>query len=525
MERKYKSGCTDAMRATAWSLGVFCLLVILGVFWLRASGSWNYISVLVATIPVAVIAVFAHFYGLLENETLIFRAYALILSYFCLVFVFIIPPMSSPDEGHHFFSSYWISDVVTGDATLQDGGSFPVREDVVEMYNGSSMAIGSSGYRRVFDSFGLFADSDEVVQVNQFDFSFGSENVAAKIPSVVGILIARGLNLGAYPLFYLGRLLAALFFVCCVLLAVHITPTAKAAFMGISLLPMSLQLAGSYSYDCGIIALCFLLSAVLLRSIFSNEEIGLRQAVTLFALVFLVAPLKIVYLSVLLLLLFIPQRRFCSRKYAFIFKLVVVISAIASIASVRLASISSLVGSGAVDSLDYRGTETGIFYSLNDLLSDPLGTAALFVRTFDVMGDFYIESMVGALPGWLQANLRAPNLLIYAYLGCLLLCVQKTQFDNQSISLGVRVAMIAACFLTFLGVSLSMAVGWTFNTEGVIQGVQGRYFLPMAPMALLALRSRDIEVQKSPYDICLVTLTFLNVIYLLRFTSIAFSLP
>ena len=85
--------------------------------------------------------------------------------------------------------------------------------------------------------------------------------------------------------------------------------------------------------------------------------------------------------------------------------------------------------------------------------------------------------------------------------------------------------MTAACFLTFLGVSLSMAVGWTFNTEGVIQGVQGRYFLPMAPMALLALRSRDIEVQKSPYDICVVTLTFLNVIYLLRFTSIAFSLP
>ena len=514
--------------ATRVFLGCFVALVLLsglGLFWFRLSNSWGYIPVLVGLLPVGVSVVYLHCSGKLKNPDYAVRAFAFILLAFCLTFVFAIPPMSSPDEGHHFLSSYWLSDIVMGDASINDGSNFPVRSDVVDMYEGSSMAIGASQYDRVTDSFRLLADSPSKEQVTLFGFNFGSENIVAKIPSVLGIVIARIMNLGAYPLFYIGRLCSAFFFVACAVIAVSITPVGKAVFMGVSLLPMTLQLAGSYSYDCGIISFSLLLSAVLLHAILSEERMGAAEMASLVILAAIVTPFKVVYAPILLLLFLIPRRRFGSKKAAFLFRFAVVFAAICSLVLIRFASLASLVGTGADDLLDHRGAEVGTFYSLEDLLSDPMRTAAIFVRTLFDMGDFYVESMIGSLPGWLQENLRAPNLLIYAYLVCLLFSVQKTPADNMEIPKRLKLCIVVALFLTYLGVSLSMFIGWTFVTEVVIQGVQGRYFLPVLPLGLLVFRSEDIEIKKSPIDICLTAISLLNVIYIMRFASIALSLP
>lgn len=503
----------------------FVLLSGLGVFWFRLSNSWGYIPVLVGLLPIGVGVVFLHCSDKLKKADYAVKAFAAILLAFCLIFVFAIPPMSSPDEGHHFLSAYWLSDVVMGDASFNDGSNFPVRSDVIEMYESSSMAIGASQYGRVVDSFRFLADSPSVENVALFDFNFGSENIVAKIPSVLGVVFARILNLGAYPLFYMGRLFSALFFVVCAVVSVSITPVGKAVFMGVSLLPMTLQLAGSYSYDCGIIAFCLLLSAVLLHAILSEERMGTREAAALVVLAAIVAPFKVVYAPILLLLILIPQRRFRSKKTAFLFRFAVVSAAVCALVLIRFASLASLVGAGPDDFLDHRGAEVGTFYSLGDLLSNPIRTAAIFVRTLFEMGDFYVESMVGSLPGWLQGNLRAPDLLIYAYLACLLFSVQKTPDDNVEIPKRLKLCIVVALLLTYLGVSISMFIGWTFDTEVVIQGVQGRYFLPVLPLGLLAFRSVDIEINKSPIDVCITVTSLLNVIYIMRLASIALSLP
>ena len=133
--------------ATRVFLSCFVALVLLsglGLFWFRLSNSWGYIPVLVGLLPVGVSVVYLHCSGKLKNPDYAVRAFAFILLAFCLTFVFAIPPMSSPDEGHHFLSSYWLSDIVMGDASINDGSNFPVRSDVVDMYEGSSMAIGAS---------------------------------------------------------------------------------------------------------------------------------------------------------------------------------------------------------------------------------------------------------------------------------------------------------------------------------------------------------------------------------------------
>lgn len=52
--------------------------------------------------------------------------------------------------------------------------------------------------------------------------------------------------------------------------AVRITPIGKNVMMTAGLLPMTLHLASSYSYDAGIIGLAFLLTGMCLRAVYGE---------------------------------------------------------------------------------------------------------------------------------------------------------------------------------------------------------------------------------------------------------------
>lgn len=80
--------------------------------------------------------------------------------------------------------------------------------------------------------------------------------------------------------------------------------------------------------------------------------------------------------------------------------------------------------------------------------------------------------------------------------------------------------------LCVAGIMLSMCIGHTFDTEPVIRGVQGRYFLPVLPLLLIALRSNGLAVQwRNPGVLLMSSYTVLNVFYVMRFCATALMLP
>ena len=56
---------------------------------------------------------------------------------------------------------------------------------------------------------------------------------------------------------------------------------------------------------------------------------------------------------------------------------------------------------------------------------------------------------------------------------------------------------LLACFLVLLATMLVMLMSWTPLGSSVVEGVQGRYFLPVLPLALTALRSRRLVVEQN----------------------------
>ena len=130
-------------------------------------------------------AAYAKVYHRLKSEW-VFLA---LLIAFLIIFIFIFPPFTVPDEGHHFFSTYWMVDSLPFNAHVTNDGGFLVRDIDLSLYKGrQSNAIDSSSFDSIIQNYALF-ENGKWTPFNEFSFSVSSENVSAKIGSIVGLQI------------------------------------------------------------------------------------------------------------------------------------------------------------------------------------------------------------------------------------------------------------------------------------------------------------------------------------------------
>jgi uncharacterized membrane protein len=147
----------------------------------------------------------------------------------------------------------------------------------------------------------------------------------------------------------------------------------------------------------------------------------------------------------------------------------------------------------------------------------------MYLRTFHALGDFYLYSMVGGSLGWLQDNLRAPYYLDGTLFLCLFIAAQRSNDDPYVPSKKSRMVFGLITVASVLAIMLSMLIGWTFNTEIVINGVQGRYFLPVLPLGLLAMRNHTIQIHANMGYALITGMTALNMSYLTLLTMLILS--
>lgn len=444
---------------------------------------------------------------------------ALLVS-FLFIFCFIFPPFTVPDEGHHFFSTYWLVDSLPFNDRVIDSNSFLVRDIDLSLYKGpfSSATINSASFDSIIQNFSLFGNG-RLVPFSEFSFSVGSENVIAKIGSVVGLQIGLLFGFDALPAFYMGRIGSALFFCFCAFYAYRIAPRGKSVIVFVSLLPMTLHLAASYSYDSGIIAYSLLLFACLMRGFFGEQRsLGYKDIFVYLVIAAFLAPCKVIYSGLVLLGLFVPLSKFQNVSIGRFGKLLLVFAVIVSISVLRVTSMSSLVSqsSGAT-----RGIESAQYYTINDIIMHPRNSFLVFCRTLDLLGDFYWETTLGYSLGWFQENLRFPIYFMIPYLLFGFICCLESEDEPSFLSPSCSILFIIAFALAVLGSIASMWVGWTFNYEDVIQGVQGRYFLPALPTFLFGLRTRSIKFNLSSIVCIIFGMCVMNCLYIIRFISVA----
>jgi uncharacterized membrane protein len=406
------------------------------------------------------------------------RAFLVLAPAFGLAFALVTPPLQAPDEDHHLYRAYaistgqWLSEPRDGDAVVRLPTSF--RE------------IGSRlGYDIRF-----FPDRKQEVWRLRREFSIRLEpeqtgqtlltslySPLTYAPSAAAMALARPWSPAPIVHVYLGRAASLLCWLLLVYAALRVAPAHGWTLFALALLPMSLFQAAALSADGITNGLAFLFIAVVLRA--SRADAGRfrwHEGILLVALSAGVGLAKLTYWPLAGLVLLIPRHRFGGRaERAAVAAAVVAGSLLPAALWVRV-----LRGVGAHVTTPISNPEA----QLQALVAEPLRYGEVLLATLAERFGLYVETFVGIL-GHLDTQLPS---CVYWLAPLALVALALLDGGPESPVRGwgrTWLLLIAAVAWT---VAMTAAyLGWTPPGADLVDGVQGRYFIPFAPLPLLAI--------------------------------------
>ncbi len=466
-----------------------------------------------------------------------------------LLYLFVFPPMSAPDEISHYLTAYELSSRVLGQPVRSDEGRTLVRVQdwVFEDSEGDYVIDTSGAYWKAADgsteatAAGQTLKEDtyrlvhnlltgaETPQQKQLAAAGGGDGLlaetrfytvdttpAAYLPQTVGIVLARLFHMNSIWLAYMGRFMNLLFFVGMTWLALRRLPFGREVLFGVALLPMTLHLSASFSYDVMILACMFLFTAVCLDLAYARERVRLWDVALLALLMAAGGPCKMVYAAMMGLCLLIPVRKFGGwGKWAA--SAVLVAGAWAAVMALVNAGVVNAYASAASTVLPVSGEEG---FSLTLLLHRPVLLLQMFYNTLLHHLDEYHLTMIGSELGNLDPVLNVPYFLIVFYTAGLLLLAFRVPGENLVITGGRRWWIFTVCAVCTAAIMLSMLIAWTPRTSAVIEGVQGRYFLPFLPVFLMACKNDRLVLTKDGNRSILYLMCCANLYVVLRMFSV-----
>ncbi len=344
-----------------------------------------------------------------------------------------------------------------------------------------------------------------------------STTPAAYFPQALGIAAARLLRMDSLGLAWMGRLFNLFFFVAVTTLAIRRLPFGREVLFGTALLPMTLHLSASYSYDVMILACVFLFTAVCLDLAYVRERVRVRDVALLAVLIAVAGPCKMIYAPVIGLCLLVPVKKFGGFG-RWILSAAVVLGAYA--AAMLLVNREIMIGYATVPAetaLTSNGEEG---FSLSLLLHRPGLLLQMFYNTLVHQTDEYHLTMIGERLGNLDPVLNVPYPVVLFFTAALIGLALKTPGDRQVLTGGRRIWVFALCAACGAAAMLSMLIACTPRSSNVIEGVQGRYFLPFLPAFLLACKNDWLVLTKNRNRSILYLMYCANLYVLLRIFSV-----
>lgn len=457
-----------------------------------------------------------------------------------ILFSMVLPPYSAPDEQFHINQSFTLASTIydphlpIAQSQIHSTIRRPSDQDVI-VQDGETTVF---TWQHIAKNL-LTTSPDPFTATHDFDEYQVDSSYTMYWISALGVLAGFLLRLGFIPTLFLGRLTNLLFFAFLASWAVKRTPVAKAVFATVALLPMTLHLAASYSRDSNLLALCLLFAALVLDLAFGpTEKISWKQLILPALAGLLIVPSKIVYFPLALLVFLIPAARLGrfskAIKGGFLVLCMVVFlssaggtltlggfvngdtpvaagaaSSSAAVqeaepaASVAAESDSAPAPESAASSGETAGADSApqpaseepvqddsVCYSLPYILSHPLDTVELVIRSVVEYGDHYVKTLVGGTLSYFDPGVQIAWTWVAALLILLVLAWLQPGFELPVWAKTVCLLIgLACCGLAVLG-----CVSWTPTYYTTIYGLQGRYFLPVLSLLLLA-RPRRLLLQ------------------------------
>lgn len=420
--------------------------------WLTIGITYIYLGGSLVNLPKSLLLVTGIFFSiiiLLPGKFYNKIAIAIVLS--GSLFVVSSPNLDIPDENAHFARALYVADF---HAYLpKKDKDLKVSDDVSKVTKEFKVPLKQTGLDKIKVSFKKVHSSLFIVT--------NASSFIPYIPQVIGIWIARILGLSLLWLVILGRFCNLVCYALITRLAIKKAKGFEILFGSIALLPMCVYLAASFSTDGMVNALTFYLIAQFCYLINREQKVSLRDMIIFAALSLVLATMKLPYVLLVGLLLFIPKEKMTIKKNYLYAALLIFITAILSFLWLKQSSDinASKVTHGAnpVDKIKFTIAHANVFFKT-------------FLREWIDLIPNKIDSLFTF--GWLTYGLGNISRYYLIFLSCILLMTPQT-FPLPKIS-KIGTGLVATGIS--IGILMTSYLMWGQTADISFLGVQGRYF-------------------------------------------------
>ena len=456
----------------------------------------------------------------------------------------VYPPLSVMDEHTHFSQAYQLSNQMMRKGALSELNTIVVEESQIAHldYRHTRQSLHDFWYNN--DTYR--AESGYVTQQEYASYPRYTQLLPA-----LGITAMRLVRAPWQAVVYGGRLMNLLLFAGAAALAVKLCPALRRVLLGILLFPMTIWLGSSYSYDSVIISFSMVYIAYIAQLLLNQGEAAKRrltwkQLLFLAVVGMVMAPAKFIYALLLPVICLLPRTLFGGKRQKYLSCAAVMAAGLLAalliqganafafamtdqidyraVASAEQSALvpkpegnlvgssserpeasalvlkpeGSLASSNPAQMPDLSAAETTQpeaayqKYTLSWILKHPVYTFEVLANTLIANTDEYLYRMVG---GRMQ-DAYLPPYLVYLELGMFLLLV-FTEVPQGALTRGRRMGAAAIAAVSALAVfGTFLFVFSTVPTEGIgtIDGVQGRYFIPILPLLPLFCQTSRIRI-------------------------------
>lgn len=445
-------------------------------------GATKYIGTIFICTSIMFLGILIVLYFLIRQKKIKAENIFLILgAWLGVLFLLLFTPGTEPDSDAHFATAYYDANVLMGkkDAVDENGNVMMRKDDLTK--DRLTTTAGLHNINVVKENILKKTHNTEYAPYYRGRLSVP---LGAHFPQALGIVIGIQLNLSATGTAYMGKIFALIFYLICCYLGVRLIPFGKAILATCALLPFSLEMATSYSYDCEVLALSFLMIGYVLYLACEKKQVNMRDILVWLILTCWIGPVKVVYVLLGGLILLVPCSSYKNKKMYIIAITATALAGGVSIVLSRLSFVTTVVSGSEAE-----------YYTINMFLQDiPRGLLMIGHAVKLYLAD-WLAQMFGSMYSWLDVKLPFTFVIIYV----VLILAGGIREENEKLGLNTiqKMIMIVSVVLITGGIFAGLMFGWTSGDAVAVEGIQGRYFLPIIPLITLLLRNKVIVSKRN----------------------------
>ena len=410
-----------------------------------------------------------------------------------LLFSFMTPAFTIADERTHIDTVYCLSNTLLG--ITEEPGPLRAykRMGDIDVSIRNTMPVTADRYRPAAEELFRAASAEDRKLVPAYTRNAqANAPVLCYLPAALGFTAARLLGRNLITMIMAARWMNLLACAAIIYFALRRMPVGAASMAVIALFPKTLQQMASCSYDGMMIAGSFLFIAYCLSMLLEERHCAVDVLVLMFSGFFLASCKGGAYLPLLGIVLLLPFAKAQNHPARAVRQRAWIAGTTAAggfllFAGSYLSRLASMFSRNSGESVRaYAGVS---LYTMSDFVSAPQKLIRIFANTVYERGDGLLGELVGK-------NLSQKWTIVFFFLLLAFVGVLHRKPDSDpetSLSLKGRLWILFLAMCSTALIFLSMLLAFTEKGSSYIYGLQGRYFLPIAPLFSIFLENRSLS--------------------------------